>query len=66
MQLTINGEMQQCEDDTTLLDYLQGSGVDVGAVVVELNRTIVNADDFGSTVLDDGDTLEVLQFVGGG
>ena len=66
MQLTINGQMQLCNDDTTLLDYLQGSGVDVKAVVVELNRTIVKAEEFGTTVLTDGDELEILQFVGGG
>ena len=66
MQLTVNGEMQLCDDDTTLLDYLQGNGADVQAVVVELNRAIVNADEFESTVLTNGDVLEILQFVGGG
>jgi len=66
MQLTVNGQMQLCNDDTTLLEYLQGNGVDVKAVVVELNRTVVKADDFGTTVLTDGNVLEILQFVGGG
>ena len=66
MQLTVNGQMHECNDDTTLLEYLQGSGMDVKAVVVEHNRTVVNADEFEDTVLVDGDVLEILQFVGGG
>ena len=54
MQLTVNGQMRTCNDDTTLLEYLQGNGVDVKAVVVELNRTVVKADDFGTTYLMTG------------
>ncbi|MCG8532913.1 MAG: sulfur carrier protein ThiS [Desulfovibrionales bacterium] len=66
MQLTVNGQMQLCDDDTTLLDYLQGIGVNVEAVVVEWNRVIVKSEDFERTVLNNGDELEILQFVGGG
>jgi len=66
MQLAVNGQMQESNDDITLLEYLQGNGIDMNAVVVEHNRSVVKADDFGTTVLNDGDVLEILQFVGGG
>lgn len=35
-------------------------------IVVERNRDIVPAGTFAETALQDGDTLELLQFVGGG
>jgi thiamine biosynthesis protein ThiS len=35
-------------------------------VVVERNRSIVPRDAYGSTLLAEGDALEIVHFVGGG
>jgi thiamine biosynthesis protein ThiS len=35
-------------------------------VAVEHNRQVVKRDDFAATRLEDGDTLEIVHFVGGG
>jgi sulfur carrier protein len=35
-------------------------------VVVELNREILARDAYGETPVQDGDTLELVHFVGGG
>jgi thiamine biosynthesis protein ThiS len=35
-------------------------------VAVEYNLTILPRDQFAATLLQDGDTLEIVQFVGGG
>ena len=37
-----------------------------GRVVVELNRDIVSREAHGSTLLKEGDALEIVHFVGGG
>ena len=39
---------------------------DATAVVVEHNGRIVPAADFAATALNEGDVLEIVQFVGGG
>ena len=50
----------------TLLDYLTASNYDPKRVAVERNGQIVPKACYGETVLADGDTVEVVSFVGGG
>lgn len=65
MQLQINGR----ERDTTAGDVaglLQELGLDASRVAVELNRGIVLSANFAQTPLAAGDSIEIVQFVGGG
>ena len=59
MNITVNGEITVCNEGATLLDLILRLGLSPEKIVVERNRDIVPA-------LQDGDTLELLQFVGGG
>jgi thiamine biosynthesis protein ThiS len=47
-------------------DILMSKGLQPDRVVVELNRRILTFAEFSSVNVQEGDTLEVLQFVGGG
>lgn len=66
MTIRVNGQDTTCAEGMTLLEYLADKELDVKAVVVELNRNIVRAEEFGMIRLAAGDELEILQFVGGG
>lgn len=46
--------------------FLKGLGQDGGRLVVELNATIINKELYSATMLEEGDTLEVVRLVGGG
>ncbi len=48
---------------TQLLDEF---GIRAGRVVVELNLNVLSRDAHETTVLQDGDKVEIIQFVGGG
>ena len=50
----------------TVAEYLAESGYDTKRVAVELNGDILPKAQFDSTVLHDGDSVEVVSFVGGG
>lgn len=66
MQVTINGEIRQLNDGTTvrlLLDQLQ---IQATRVAVELNQEIVPKAGYAERTLQDGDKLEIVHFVGGG
>lgn len=65
MQIRLNGQETECTHET-LLAFLEGRGLDVQSVVVELNRKIVTTEELGNVRLSAGDELEILQFVGGG
>ncbi len=65
-QITLNGKPETVEEGTALLMLLQAKGVNPGRVAVELNRRILPRSEFASILLHEGDTLEVVTFVGGG
>lgn len=66
MNVTVNGEIQTVEEQTTIGEYLRSKDLDPRRLVVERNRAIVKRDAFDTTRLDDNDRIEILQFVGGG
>lgn len=50
----------------TLEQYLAESNYTSGRIAVERNGEIVPRAQYGSTILADGDRLEIVRFVGGG
>lgn len=65
MQITVNGEIKNIAE-TTLLQFLESLGIDPRRVAVELNMNIVSKNAYETTMLQDGDRMEIVQFVGGG
>jgi thiamine biosynthesis protein ThiS len=66
LAITINGETRRVPAPATVADLLRHLNLDPRTVVVELNREIVRRPHLGDTVLSDGDTVELVHFVGGG
>jgi len=68
MKLHINGEERSFDSPApfTLAALVDLLGMKSDRVAVELNRDIVPRDRWSVTVLNDGDRLEVVHFVGGG
>lgn len=62
----INGEPRTVPDPATLADVLAVLALDPRTVVVEHNRGIVRRPALGETPVAEGDTLEIVHFVGGG
>lgn len=50
----------------TLMDYLRGAGYSLDRIAVECNGQLIRKADYAGKVLEDGDCLEVVSFVGGG
>jgi len=66
MKIRVNGEQKEIADGLTLARLLEELQIRPVRVVVELNRDIVSRDAHGSTLLKEGDALEIVHFVGGG
>jgi len=66
MIVRLNGEEVSAQDGVALSVFLADFSLDPERVVVEYNKVIVPAQKFGSIFLKEGDTLEVVSFVGGG
>lgn len=63
--VTING-MQEDAAGRTILAYLQQAGYTPERVVVEKNFEIIPRESLDKIMLEDGDSVEILRFVGGG
>jgi len=66
MKIKLNGEDREVDNGLTLTALLDSLQIRPGRVVVERNRDIVPRDNYGATLIQDGDTLEIVHFVGGG
>lgn len=66
MNLFLNGEARTAPDSVTVASFLEVLGLPQKGVAVERNREIVPKSAYASTVLADGDRIEIVQFVGGG
>jgi len=66
MKVRVNGEEREIADGLNVARLLEELQIRPGRVVVELNRSIVSRETHASTQLKEGDTLEIVHFVGGG
>jgi sulfur carrier protein len=66
LSATINGSLEKLNVGCTILALLSEKKLDSSHVVVEYNRVIIPKHDFGTTVVKNGDSVEILHFVGGG
>jgi sulfur carrier protein len=66
MKIRVNGEEKEIADGLNVARLLEELQIRPGRVVVELNRNIVSREAHGSTLLKEGDALEIVHFVGGG
>ncbi len=66
MEISVNGKTQTLSTPLTLTQFLEKLGLAGRRVVLELNREIVPRDTYSSVHLQDGDSLEIIHFVGGG
>ena len=66
MKVRVNGEEKEIADGLNVARLLEELQIRPGRVVVELNRNIVSRETHASTQLKEGDTVEIVHFVGGG
>lgn len=65
IEVTLNGEERRVPAGS-VSDLLHHLGLQPGMIVVEHNREILARSAYGETRLREGDTLELVHFVGGG
>jgi thiamine biosynthesis protein ThiS len=66
VRIRVNGEERRIPAGTTIPELLSQLGVSTPRVAVERNREILPKAKYESTSLEEGDELEVVEFVGGG
>jgi len=65
MHITLNGQLTATAA-LTVLDLLIEQGVVPDAVIAEVNFALIQREHWQQHLLHEGDTVELLSFVGGG
>jgi len=66
VEITLNGEPYQIDQPMTVVALLERLEIDARRVAVEHNLTIIKRQRFPDVIVDEGDQVEIVNFVGGG
>jgi thiamine biosynthesis protein ThiS len=66
LRVRVNGEWTEAVESESIAALLARLGIDRRRVAVERNLGIVPRERYDETRLAEGDTLEIVHFVGGG
>ncbi len=66
VSITLNGEPRTIEGPATIASLLAQLDIDPRRVAVERNFVVVKQDVYASTPVENGDQIEIVNFVGGG
>jgi thiamine biosynthesis protein ThiS len=64
--ITLNGERFEIDQPLSVVALLGKLDIDPRRVAVEYNLTILKRHTFPEVIVGDGDTVEIVNFVGGG
>lgn len=66
IQLFLNGEKYELNGGDTVSALLVQSGISCDRVAVMINKSVIKKSAFQSTLISDGDHIEILTFAAGG
>ncbi|MCE9520831.1 MAG: sulfur carrier protein ThiS [Alphaproteobacteria bacterium] len=66
MRIQLNGKDHELAGSISVAILVERLGLDIRKVAVERNLEIVPRSAYGATALEEGDKLEIVNFVGGG
>jgi len=66
IRVRLNGKEREVPAGLSVQELLESLDLHPALVVVERNREILDRSRYGETPVEEGDTLELVHFVGGG
>jgi thiamine biosynthesis protein ThiS len=66
LTITLNGDKFELARPLTVSELLAHLNIDARRVAVEHNLVVIKRDTFDRAVIQEGDAIEIVNFVGGG
>jgi thiamine biosynthesis protein ThiS len=66
LQIQINGEQQEVNDGLGLSELITHLKLRADQIAIELNQQVLRRSVWEATILQPGDRIEIVHFVGGG
>ncbi len=66
IQVHVNGKEREVQSGLSVFELVESFDLNPLLIVVELNREILDRDQFKDVLVSEGDAVELVHFVGGG
>ena len=66
IKISVNGEMKEISDNLNVKELIQVLDYKTKGFAVAVNTTFVSIDSYDKTIINDGDTIDILAPVQGG
>lgn len=66
MKVTINGEEHLFDVPVSIQNLINRFNLDPAKIAIEQNLAIVPCSEYAQSLINDGDRIEIVQFIGGG
>jgi thiamine biosynthesis protein ThiS len=66
IRVIVNGKPRELPGPMTVAEFLAQHNINPATVAVELRGDIVRREHYATTVIQDGDRLEIVRMIGGG
>nr|WP_320048613.1 sulfur carrier protein ThiS [uncultured Desulfuromonas sp.] len=66
MDIIVNNQTRTINSGSTLAELIADMGLDAARIAVEYNRDILTREQLPEISLNEGDVIEIVNFVGGG
>ncbi len=66
IEITLNGKKTELNSDLSVQNLIDNLGIDTKKVAIECNLEIVPRSEYMSIIVENGDKLEIVHFIGGG
>ena len=66
VDIIVNGKEMRVQKGTTLLQLMESLGIAGKVMAAAIDMEIVKKDEWKSRILEDGERVELMHFVGGG
>jgi sulfur carrier protein len=66
MKITVNGNIKEVYEGINVEELIASSFEKNKGIIVELNEKIVHRNHWSEQLLQEGDVLQLIQFIGGG
>jgi thiamine biosynthesis protein ThiS len=66
IKIFLNGKSEEIENEMSLLELLKRKNIRPEVVTVEVNEKMIDRKDYQTTIIKEGDKIELVFFMGGG
>jgi len=66
IKINLNGKVTEINDQSSIEDLITHLGFDVKKIAIEKNLEIIFPEIYKNEIINNGDEIEIIHFIGGG